>query len=89
MQFRSAFLVAIIPAALAAQRQTPIHPTSAIERGSPSSTGLISGSVNFTETLDTITQGPNPVTTVATEKPALEASVMGLIVFSAAGLYLL
>ncbi|KAI1498600.1 hypothetical protein F5X99DRAFT_315626 [Biscogniauxia marginata] len=89
MRLRGALLVAAIPAALAAQRQAPMHPTSAMERGSPSSTDLIAGSANYTETLDTVAQAPKPITTVATEKPALEASVMGLIVFSAAGLYLL
>ncbi|KAI1098032.1 hypothetical protein F4804DRAFT_141000 [Jackrogersella minutella] len=38
---------------------------------------------------DSLARPPKPLTTVAAEKPALEASVMGLIVFSAAGLYLL
>ncbi|KAI1471516.1 uncharacterized protein F4812DRAFT_181738 [Daldinia caldariorum] len=52
--------------------------------GSMASTPVL---VNST---DSLAPSPNPLTTAAPEKPALEkASVMGLIVFSAAGLYLL
>ncbi|CAJ2511871.1 Uu.00g074960.m01.CDS01 [Anthostomella pinea] len=68
------------------------------------STALVSASINYTESADTtettettqtvhviktITQPPNPITTDAADKPAFDASVMGLIVFSAAGLFLL
>ncbi|KAI1341725.1 hypothetical protein F5Y15DRAFT_345897 [Xylariaceae sp. FL0016] len=85
MQLRNIVLAVTAPIAFAAHR-TVAHPTSAIEIGTPSSQALIIEAVNYTET---IAQASTPVTTMTVEKPPLDASVMGLIVFATAGLYLL
>ncbi|KAI0015244.1 hypothetical protein F4780DRAFT_93850 [Xylariomycetidae sp. FL0641] len=88
MRFTGALLLAAMPAALAAQPQQVrlARPTSAMEGGTPSSIVSTSQSANYTEI---ITQAPRSLPTIAAEKPAFEASVMGLVVFSAAGLFLL
>ncbi|KAL7624580.1 hypothetical protein AAE478_006147 [Parahypoxylon ruwenzoriense] len=86
MRFTSAFIAAFLPAAFAAQQQQVLaHSTSMKVEDAPGSMASMPVLVNST---DSLPQTPNPLTTTAPQKPALEASVMGLIVFSAAGLYL-
>ncbi|KAI1095312.1 hypothetical protein F5B19DRAFT_489444 [Rostrohypoxylon terebratum] len=83
MRLASIIIAAALPAALAAQQRVVTSMKIEDAPGSMASTPVL---VNST---DSFTRPPKPLTTVAAEKPALEASVMGLIVFSAAGLYLL
>ncbi|KAI0900612.1 hypothetical protein F4806DRAFT_162492 [Annulohypoxylon nitens] len=86
MRLAGVIVAAVLPAALAAQQRVVAHSTSMKIEDAPGSMASTPVLVNST---DSITRPPKPLTTVAAEKPALEASVMGLIVFSAAGLYLL
>ncbi|KAH9896160.1 hypothetical protein F4778DRAFT_257176 [Xylariomycetidae sp. FL2044] len=89
MQLTTIFLAAAaIPAAWAGQQPRLVaHPTSLHATDSPSVAASTPALINST---NQIPQAPKPLTTAAIEKPpAFEASVMGLIVFSAAGLYLL
>ncbi|KAI0479380.1 hypothetical protein GGR56DRAFT_673307 [Xylariaceae sp. FL0804] len=78
---------ALLPAALAARQPVVAYSTGPIQVGSLGPGHPAPSSANYT--VNTITQPPNPVATAAPEKPALEASVMGLVVFSVAGLCLL
>ncbi|KAI1454158.1 hypothetical protein F4805DRAFT_440912 [Annulohypoxylon moriforme] len=86
MRLASVIVAAALPAALAAQQRVLAHSTSMKIEDAPGSMASTPVLVNST---DSLARPPKPLTTVAAEKPALEASVMGLIVFSAAGLYLL
>ncbi|OTB04885.1 hypothetical protein M426DRAFT_11243 [Hypoxylon sp. CI-4A] len=87
MRLAGVVAAATLPVAIAAQQRVLAHSTSMkIEDAPSSSMASMPILVNST---DPLAQAPKPLTTVAPEKPALEASVMGLIVFSAAGLYLL
>ncbi|KAI4862488.1 hypothetical protein F4820DRAFT_23320 [Hypoxylon rubiginosum] len=85
MRLAGVVLAAALPTAFAAQQRILMQATSIKVEDAPSLMAATPVLVNSTE----ITQAPKPLTTAAAEKPALEASVMGLIVFSAAGLYLL
>ncbi|KAI0517296.1 hypothetical protein F5B22DRAFT_645930 [Xylaria bambusicola] len=78
MRLRDAFLVAAIPSATALQQRLVAH-----------SSGAVTPSLNATDFAETITKAPPPLNSVVPNKPAVEASIMGLIVFSAAGLVLL
>ncbi|KAI0846639.1 hypothetical protein F5Y00DRAFT_141965 [Daldinia vernicosa] len=88
MRLSSVFAATTLPVVFAAAQQRVIaHSTSMRIEDAPGSMTSTPVLVNST---DSLVQPPKPLTTVAAEKPALEkASVMGLIVFSAAGLYLL
>ncbi|KAI1403330.1 hypothetical protein F4819DRAFT_231597 [Hypoxylon fuscum] len=78
-------VAAALPIVFAAQPRV-IQSTSVKVEDAP---GLMASTPVLVNSTTEITQTPKPLTTAVTEKPALEASVMGLIVFSAAGLYLL
>ncbi|KAI1651278.1 uncharacterized protein F4817DRAFT_180510 [Daldinia loculata] len=88
MRLSSVLAAAALPVVFAAARQrVTAHSTSMRIEDAPGSMASTPVLVNST---DSLAQPLKPLTTVAAEKPALEkASVMGLIVFSAAGLYLL
>ncbi|OTA65365.1 hypothetical protein K449DRAFT_392471 [Hypoxylon sp. EC38] len=86
MRLAGVVAAATLPVALAAQQRVLAHSTSMKIEDPSSSMASTPVLINSTESL---AQLQKPLTTVAAEKPALEASVMGLIVFSAAGLYLL
>ncbi|KAI2466123.1 hypothetical protein F4781DRAFT_434752 [Annulohypoxylon bovei var. microspora] len=86
MRLAGVIFAAALPAAIAAQPRVLAHSTSMKIEDAPGSMASTPVLVNST---DTLARPSKPLTTVAAEKPALEASVMGLIVFSAAGLYLL
>ncbi|KAI0485725.1 hypothetical protein F4859DRAFT_393599 [Xylaria cf. heliscus] len=81
MRLRDIFLAAAIPSATMALHQRAIAHSAGVEL-----TASVSDNSNFTET---ITNAPPPLETAVSDKPAVGASVMGLIVFSAAGLVLL
>ncbi|KAI1163098.1 hypothetical protein F5B18DRAFT_350778 [Nemania serpens] len=74
-------LAAIIPSAAALHQRVLAHSASAVEI-----TTQNSGMSNVTQTM---TKAPPPLKTDVADKRAVEASIMGLIVFSAAGLVLL
>ncbi|KAI0837405.1 hypothetical protein F5Y06DRAFT_297731 [Hypoxylon sp. FL0890] len=86
MRLAGVVAAATLPVAFAAQQRVLAHSTS-MKIEDPS-TSMASAPVLINST-DPLAKPPKPLTTAAVEKPALEASVMGLIVFSAAGLYLL
>ncbi|KAI1417917.1 hypothetical protein F5Y13DRAFT_33185 [Hypoxylon sp. FL1857] len=86
MRLAGVVAAATLPVALAAQQRVLAHSTSMKIEDPSSSMASTPVLVNST---DPLAKPPKPLTTAAAEKPALEASVMGLIVFSAAGLYLL
>ncbi|KAI1807824.1 hypothetical protein F4811DRAFT_417804 [Daldinia bambusicola] len=89
MRLSAVLATAALPVAFATaqQRVTIAHSTSMKVEDAPGSMASTPVLVNST---DSLARSPKPLTTAAAEKPALEkASVMGLIVFSAAGLYLL
>ncbi|OTA92576.1 hypothetical protein M434DRAFT_31710 [Hypoxylon sp. CO27-5] len=86
MRLAGVVAAATLPVALAAQQRVLAHSTSMKIEDPSSSMASTPVLINSTGSL---AQLQTPLTTVAAEKPALEASVMGLIVFSAAGLYLL
>ncbi|KAI1753209.1 hypothetical protein F4782DRAFT_102099 [Xylaria castorea] len=79
MRLRHIFLAAAIPSVTALHQSVVAHSAGAVELTPP-------GSDNNTET---IMNTPPPLKTAVSDKPAVGASVMGLIVFSAAGLLLL
>ncbi|KAI0972826.1 hypothetical protein F4678DRAFT_30110 [Xylaria arbuscula] len=80
MRLRNLFIAATISGATALQRVIA-HSTGTVD--------MATSSLNATEFIETVTQAPQPLTSVVPNKPAVEASIMGLIVFSAAGLVLL
>ncbi|GAW25348.1 hypothetical protein SAMD00023353_0500550 [Rosellinia necatrix] len=75
------FFAAAVPTASAARQRVVAHSAGSVEMTTPSS--------NMSDFTETITKPPPPLQTVVPDRPALEASMMGLIVFSAAGLVLL
>ncbi|KAI0407967.1 hypothetical protein F4802DRAFT_495842 [Xylaria palmicola] len=81
MRLGHVFLAVVISSASALQQRVVAHSADAVEM-----TTLRSDASNFTET---ITDAPVPIKTAMPGKPAVEASIMGLVVFSAAGLVLL
>ncbi|KAI2617280.1 hypothetical protein GGS26DRAFT_407494 [Hypomontagnella submonticulosa] len=87
-------VISTLPASLAAQQRVQAHSTIMQIEDAPSSMESRIASTPVLEVNATnppeLTPPPKPLTTtVPAEKPALEASVMGLVVFSAAGLFLL
>ncbi|KAI1084838.1 hypothetical protein F5B20DRAFT_523465 [Whalleya microplaca] len=91
----AAAVAASLPAAFAMQQhhRAPAPPTSVFEGSMASASIYTRSTVNATDA-DSLTAQAQPrrktlTTAASAEKQALEASVMGLIVFSAAGLYLL
>ncbi|KAI0182099.1 hypothetical protein GGR52DRAFT_67309 [Hypoxylon sp. FL1284] len=85
MRLAGAAVAAALPLAFAAQPRALMQSTSVKAEDVSNLMAATPVLMNSTE----ITQAAKPIMTTAPEKPALEASVMGLIVFSAAGLYLL
>ncbi|KAI0102428.1 hypothetical protein GGR51DRAFT_290434 [Nemania sp. FL0031] len=83
MRLCDTLLVVAISGATALHQSVIAHPPGAIEIATPDS--------NINNITETITKAPPPIKTVVPDKPAVEASasIMGLIVFSAAGLVLL
>ncbi|KAI8955843.1 hypothetical protein F4801DRAFT_177164 [Xylaria longipes] len=81
MKLRDIFLAAAIPSATALHQSVVAHSAGAVELTPPGSDNS-----SFTET---IVKAPPPLKTAVSDKPAVGASVMGLVVFSAAGLVLL
>ncbi|GAW20853.1 hypothetical protein ANO14919_103650 [Xylariales sp. No.14919] len=81
MRLRDVFFAAAIPNAAALHQRVVAHPAGAVDITTPS--------LNMTNFTETITEAPPPLKTAVPDKPAVEASIMGLIVFSAAGLVLL
>ncbi|KAI3328091.1 hypothetical protein HD806DRAFT_349875 [Xylariaceae sp. AK1471] len=82
MRLRDILLVTSIPGATALHQRVVAHPTSAVE--------MITPSLDISNYTETITKDPPPpLKTVVQDKPVVGASIMGLIVFSAAGLVLL
>ncbi|KAI1426294.1 hypothetical protein F5Y12DRAFT_290667 [Xylaria sp. FL1777] len=79
MKLRDIFLAVAIPSATALQVIT--HSAGTADMTTPS--------LNTTDFTETITKAPASLKSVVPNKPAVEASIMGLIVFSAAGLVLL
>ncbi|KAI1210750.1 uncharacterized protein F4807DRAFT_57885 [Annulohypoxylon truncatum] len=86
MRLAGVIVAAALPAVLAAQQRVLTHSTSMKIEDAP---GSVASTPVLVNSSDSLARPSKPLTTVAAEKPALEASVMGLIVFSAAGLYLL
>ncbi|KAI0131425.1 hypothetical protein F4814DRAFT_168550 [Daldinia grandis] len=88
MRLPSVLAAAALPVIFAAaQQRVTAHSTSMRIEDAPGSMTSTPALINST---DSLAQPLKSLTTVAAEKPSLEkASVMGLIVFSAAGLYLL
>ncbi|KAI1382826.1 uncharacterized protein F4822DRAFT_97918 [Hypoxylon trugodes] len=88
MRISTIVTAAALPVAFtaAAQQRVLAHSTSMKIEDLPSSTASTPILANST---DPLAQAAKPLTTAAAEKPALEASVMGLIVFSVAGLCLI
>ncbi|KAJ8132533.1 hypothetical protein O1611_g1095 [Lasiodiplodia mahajangana] len=86
MRLCGIFLAITISGATALHQSVIAHPPGAVEMATPDLN--IDNINNITET---ITKAPHPLKTVVPDKPAVEASasIMGLIVFSAAGLVLL
>ncbi|KAJ2985833.1 hypothetical protein NUW58_g5325 [Xylaria curta] len=82
MRLRGIFLAAAIPGATALHQRVVVHQTGAVDLPTPRS-----NMSNFTETI--ASAPPPPLKTAVSDKPAVEASIMGLVVFSAAGLVLL
>ncbi|KAI0376388.1 hypothetical protein F5Y04DRAFT_211121 [Hypomontagnella monticulosa] len=89
MRLTDLIVALTLPISLAAQHIVRAHSTSMKIEDAPSSmasTPVLE--VNATDPL--LTPPPTPLTTtLPAEKPALEASVMGLVVFSAVGLFLI
>ncbi|KAI1132658.1 hypothetical protein F5Y10DRAFT_198052 [Nemania abortiva] len=81
MRLCDIFLVAAISGATALHQSVIAHPAGAVDIATPD--------LNINNITETITKAPSPIKTVVPDKPAVEASIMGLIVFSAAGLVLL
>ncbi|KAI0533201.1 hypothetical protein GGR58DRAFT_126826 [Xylaria digitata] len=82
MRLRDIFFAAAVPSAVALHQQRVVaHSADAVD--------MITPNLNTTNLTETITKAPPPLKTVVLDKPAVEASIMGLIVFSAAGLVLL
>ncbi|KAI0192212.1 hypothetical protein EV127DRAFT_43590 [Xylaria flabelliformis] len=79
MRLRDIFLAAALPSAMALHQTVVAHSAGAVELISP---GLDNGT-------ETIMNTATPPEIAVSDKPAVGASVMGLIVFSAAGLVLL
>ncbi|KAI0547415.1 hypothetical protein F4679DRAFT_586635 [Xylaria curta] len=79
MRLRDIFLVAAIPSATALRQSVVAHSAGAVELTPP---GLDNGT-------ETIMNTATPPEIAVSDKPAVGASVMGLVVFSAAGLVLL
>ncbi|KAI2611771.1 uncharacterized protein GGS25DRAFT_209588 [Hypoxylon fragiforme] len=80
-------MAAILPGSFATQKSISIQSSSMKIEDAPGTMVSNAVLVNCTEDL---TRAPSkPVATTLAEKPAWEASVMGLVVFSAAGLFLL
>ncbi|KAI1281729.1 hypothetical protein F5Y07DRAFT_268110 [Xylaria sp. FL0933] len=81
MRLRDVFLAAAIPSATALHQRVVAQSAAAVDMATPI--------LNATDLTETITKAPPPLNSVVPNKPAVEASIMGLIVFSAAGLVLL
>ncbi|KAI0877128.1 hypothetical protein GGS24DRAFT_169645 [Hypoxylon argillaceum] len=81
MRLCDIFFAAAIPGATALHQSVVAHSAGAVEMTAPD--------FNTNNITETITKAPLPIKTVVPDKPAVEASIMGLIVFSAAGLVLL
>ncbi|KAI2615069.1 hypothetical protein GGR54DRAFT_307642 [Hypoxylon sp. NC1633] len=79
----------VIIVAAATHEAILVQPSTSIKLEDPP--GLMTSMPVFINTTDSITQARQvpPPTAVGAEKPAWEASIMGLIVFSVAGLCLL
>ncbi|KAI8630786.1 hypothetical protein F5Y19DRAFT_34001 [Xylariaceae sp. FL1651] len=86
MRLRNILLAAAIPSVTALHQRVVAHPTSTVELTPPNLRVL---EVDTSNTTEIIAEALPPLTTVVADKPAVEASIMGLIVFSAAGLVLL
>ncbi|RYC61040.1 hypothetical protein CHU98_g5177 [Xylaria longipes] len=86
MKLRDIFLAAAIPSATALHQSVVAHSAGAVELTPPGSANEGTDNSSFTET---IVKAPPPLKTAVSDKPAVGASVMGLVVFSAAGLVLL
>ncbi|KAI0142534.1 hypothetical protein F4776DRAFT_511648 [Hypoxylon sp. NC0597] len=87
MRLAGVVAAATLPVAFAAAQQRVLAHSTSMKIEDPSSS--MASTPVLVNSTGSLAQLPKPLTTVAAEKPALEASVMGLIVFSAAGLYLL
>ncbi|KAI1182244.1 hypothetical protein F5B17DRAFT_200381 [Nemania serpens] len=74
-------LAAIIPSVAALHQRVVAHSPRAIE--------ITTQSLDMSNVTQTMTTAPPPLKTDVADKRAVEASIMGLIVFSAAGLVLL
>lgn len=74
-------LAAIIPGAAALQQRVVAHSAGAVE--------ITTHNLDMSNVTQTMTTAPPPLKTDVADKRAVEASIMGLIVFSAAGLVLL
>ncbi|KAI1368871.1 hypothetical protein F5Y08DRAFT_335085 [Xylaria arbuscula] len=84
MRLRDILLAVAIPSTTALQQQQ--------QRLVAQSAGVVdmaTPNLNATEFTETITKASPPLNEVVPNKPAVEASIMGLIVFSAAGLLIL
>ncbi|KAI0449012.1 hypothetical protein F5B21DRAFT_76551 [Xylaria acuta] len=104
MRLRDIFLAAAIPSAMALRQGLATHSAGAVKL-TPLGSGMILptapqslGDVSATKRVaneetdnstETITNALPPLKTAVSDKPAVGASVMGLVVFSAAGLVLL
>ncbi|KAI1115470.1 hypothetical protein F5Y14DRAFT_130204 [Nemania sp. NC0429] len=82
MRLSGVVLGAIISSAAAALHQrVVVHSPGAVE--------ITTQNSDISNITGTMTKAPPPLKTDVADKPAVEASIMGLIVFSAAGLVLL
>ncbi|KAI1381194.1 hypothetical protein F4677DRAFT_119244 [Hypoxylon crocopeplum] len=88
MRLSSLIVAATLPATFAAAAQPRVVAQSKSMKIEDAPGSMASAPVLVNST-DLPTQNPIQLTTVAADKPPWEASIMGLIVFSVAGLYLL
>lgn len=104
MRLRNFFLAAAIPSATALHQRVVAHSAGAVDMTTQGLSMIFLCPVPFgtslheqiadedadtTDFTATITKAPPPLESVMPNKPTVEASIMGLIVFSAAGLVLL
>ncbi|KAI0010576.1 hypothetical protein F4779DRAFT_304232 [Xylariaceae sp. FL0662B] len=83
------FAAALLPAATAMRQQRVLATPTSVFEGALDSTASASYPTMVNSTDSVAEVASKRLTTAAAEKQALEASVMGLVVFSAAGLFLL